>query len=171
MFGFKTKTQRKETFIEVLCNLLSCWLITVGTSIIFDSYFEVRIGVSTIVWQTLIAVAAAVLLTKRWWVPLVSLLALISISLITAYFLTDIRELFKLIIGFFKWWFSACPSDSQFYSDKAFYAAHTIINICVGIFYYSLLRITKRAWVVAAFALGVVIFSSAQGYSDYDLLA
>ncbi len=171
IFRIKKNVNNKETFIEILCNILSCWLITIGTCIIFDSYFNFRVGVATIVWQTLIAVVVAVLLTRRWWVPIISLLVLIAASFLMAFFMTDIGELFKLIIGFFDWWFSACPSDSEFSTDQVFYIVHTIINIGMGILYYSLLRITKSAWIVAALALGIVIFSTAQGYTRYDLLA
>ncbi len=171
IFGRKSNIAKKETFIEILCNVLSCWLITIGTCIIFDSYFKIHLGIGTIVWQTLIAVAAAVLLTRRWWVPVISLLLLVPVFLIVASFVTDIKELIKFIIGFFDWWFSACPIDSKFYNDQSLYIVHTIINIGVGVFYYSLSRITRRAWTLAALALGIVVFSLVKGYTNYDFLA
>ena len=57
---FTKKEKNKETVLDFLCCVLSCWLISVGASLIVDARYSIQIGIKSILWQTLFAIVVAI---------------------------------------------------------------------------------------------------------------
>lgn len=171
LFKKKKSTKRKETVVEFICVILSCWLISVGTCLILDAQFSHQIGLKSILWQTLFAVCAAALLTRRWWIPIIYFGVLVPLFFLAISLSGDIFSFFSSIASFFRWWMSDMPIDSKWYSDQGFYLIHTIMNVGVGILFFAVSRITKRAWVTAGVAFVFIIINYAYGYTGYNVIA
>lgn len=168
---FKRPKGQKETFLEFLSTILSCWLITVGTCIIIDNFFYMELGVKPIILQTLFAIIFVALITRRWWIPLI-VVGLITTLILIGVFTNDMFiYLLKGFGDFFKWWFSMLPNDSFWFSKIGFTLVHTFINIGVTILFFAITRITKTPWIIVILALCVVIYTYTIGFVNYNLLA
>ena len=163
--------KRSETRLEFIAGLIGCWLLTVATAIIVDSFFSVEIGVATIVFQTLIFTVLIALLSRRWWILLIGI-GVIFIPLIAVVIFNDNGQLIlKAIWDFIKWWAARLPQDSPWHSFVGFYLVHTFINIGLVILYFVIFRLTRRSWPLVLLALGVLVTAFAFGYTEYDIWA
>lgn len=162
---------RQETVLELICNVLSCWLITVGVCLVLDAQLSFQIGLKPILWQTLFTVLVLFLFTRRWWIPIIYFGILVPVFFIAVSLSGDIYSFFKSFAGFFSWLTASMPIGSEWYSDQGFYLVHTFINIGVCVLFFAVLRITKRAWTVVLLAFGFIIVNYVKGYTDYDKLA
>ncbi len=167
---FKRKEKRKETVIELLCTVLSCWLLSVGTALILDSQFTIQIGIGAILWQTAVATFAVFLLSRRWWIPIIYFGILIPVFFLTVAVSGDMIAFFKSIGSFFSWWFGGMSIKSSWYNDQGYYLIHTCMNIGVSIMYFAVARITKKAWISVIVALAFVVSNYAFGYTGYNIL-
>ena len=68
---FQKKEKQKESVLDFICTILSCWAMTVAAALIQDSQFTNQIGLIPILWQTLVAIVAVALLTRRWWISII----------------------------------------------------------------------------------------------------
>ncbi len=167
----KKRPKRKETFLEFVCAVLSCWLISVGTNLILDAQYSHQIGLKTILWQTLVAVLAVALLTRRWWIPIIYFGVLVPIFLLAISFSGDIVSFIESMRSFLEWWISDMPIESQWYSDQGFYLIHTIMNVGVTMLFFMVGRITKRAWASVVVAFIFIVVNYAYGYTGYNVIA
>lgn len=170
VFKRKDKIQRKESFLETLCAVLSCWLLSVGTGLVLDSQFTIQIGVSAILWQTLAATVAMFMLTRRWWIPIIYFGILIPVFFLAVSISGDLITFFKSVASFFGWWFGGMPIESRWYTNQGYYLIHTCMNIGVSVMYFVIARITKRAWISVVVALSFIVANYAFGYTGYDVL-
>ncbi len=167
----KKPPARKETWGEILCWTLSCWFIAVGICLILDSHHGFQIGIGSIIWQTLFAVAAAYLLTRRWWIVVIYFGILVPVFFLAISISGDIYGFFESVASFIKWWAASMPYDSKWYSDQGFYLVQTFINIGVGLLFFILARITKKAWVVVALSVVFIAINYSKGYTGFNVLA
>lgn len=165
------KKVRKESFLEFLCVVVSCWLVSVGTALIVDAQFTFQIGFKEILWQTLLGVVATMLVTRRWWIPIIYFGILVPVFFLAISLSGDITSFFQSFAGFVSWWASSMPYGSVWYSDKGFYLVHTFINIGIGILYFAVARIFKKAWVTAAVAAVFIILNYANGHIGYNIVS
>ncbi len=168
---FKKREKRKETTLEFLCVILNCWLISVGTSLVVDAQFSFQIGLKSILWQTLFAIAAVVLFTRRWWIPIIYFGVLVPFFFLAISLSGDITTFFESVVSFIEWWKSDMPYASRWYSDQGFYLVHTVINIGIGVLYFTVARLFKKSWIVVAVAAGFVVVNYAYGHTGYNPLA
>lgn len=169
-FKRKPKIQRKESIVELFCIVLSCWLLSVGTGLILDSQFTIRIGIVPILWQTLATTVAVLLLTRRWWIPIIYFGILIPVFFLAVSLSGDLISFFKSIISFFGWWFGGMSMESKWYTHQGYYMIHTCMNIGVSILYFAIARVTKKAWLSVVVAVAFVVANYAFGYTGYDVL-
>ena len=169
--GLKRENRPKETFLEFISSLLSCWLITIGTCIILDNFFYMQIGVKPIIFQTLFTMVFVALITRRWWIPLIVVGTFTSLIIFGALTNDIFAYLLRGLGDFFKWWFSMLPYESYWHSIIGFTLVHTFINIGVTILFFAITRITKSPWVVVIISLGVLVCTYVTGFINYNLLA
>lgn len=168
---FKKKKSTKETKLEFLCVVLNCWLISIGTSLIVDAQFSFQIGILSILWQTIVAIAAAVLFTRRWWIPIIYFGILVPVFFLAISLSGDITTFLQSVASFIKWWSSGMPYASKWYSDQGFYLVNTITNMAIGVLYFAVARIFKKAWLVVAVSVGFIIQSYSYGHTGYNPVA
>ena len=170
IFKRKPKIKKQESFLELLCVILSCWLLSVGTGLVLDSQFTITIGLSAILWQTLAATVAMFLLTRRWWIPIIYFGILIPVFFIAVSASGDLISFFKSVASFFGWWFGGMPIESKWYTNQGYYLIHTCMNVGVSIMYFAIARITKKAWISVIVALAFIVSNYAFGYTGYDVV-
>lgn len=168
---FKKKKSTKETRLEFLCVILNCWLISIGISLIVDTQFSFQIGIMSILWQTIVAIAAAVLFTRRWWIPVIYFGVLVPVFFLAISLSGDIITFLESVASFIKWWSSGMPYASKWYSDQGFYLVNTITNMAIGILYFAVARIFKKAWLVVVVSVGFIIQSYSYGHTGYNPVA
>ena len=168
---FSKREKVKQTPLEFSAALLSCWLITVGCCILLDSFFAIKVGVVTVIWQTLATMVLLVVLTKRWWLPFAAIGTVITASGVMTLLSDKALSIFNQFLSFLNWWFSNLPVDSEWHGEKGFYLVHTFVNIGVTILLFALLRVTKRPWAVASAAVILLVLAYVFGYIEYDLWA
>ncbi len=170
IFKPKAKLSRKEYIVELICTVLSCWLLSLATALILDSQFTIRIGTVTVVWQTLATIIVITLLTRRWWITPLCIVSLVPLFLFVLYLMGDFTAFFKAVSSFIKWWTGGMAVGSKWYADKSYYIIHTLMNIGVPIIYFAIARITKRAWISVIIALTFVASNFAFGYTKYSII-
>ncbi len=168
---FKKKEKKKETVVEFLLSVLCCWFVSIGTGLIVDAQFSFQIGFNAILWQTLFAIVASVLFTRRWWIPIIYFGILVPVFFLAISLSGDINTFFESFMSFVEWWLSGMSYDSKWYSDQGFYLVHIFMNVGIGILYFAVARIFKKSLVVVAVALGFIVFNYASGYTGYSLWA
>ncbi len=168
---FTKKEKNKETVLDFLCCVLSCWLISVGASLIVDAQYSIQIGLKAILWQTLLAIVVSALFTRRWWIPIIYFGVLVPVFFLAIALSGDITTFFQSFAGFVKWWASGMSYASRWYSDQGFYLVHTIINVGIGILFFAVARVFKKAWILVLIAASFVVVNYAYGYTGYDFLA
>ncbi len=164
------KIEKKETFIELICVCLSCWLLSVGTALILDSQFTMQIGIGAILWQTAAATLAVFLLSRRWWISVIYFGILIPIFFLAISLSGDLISFFKSVASFFNWWFGGMSIESKWYTAQGYNLIHTCMNIGVSIMYFAIARITKRVWISVLVAIAFVVSNYAFGYTGYHIL-
>ncbi len=170
IFRKKAKQNKKETVLELLCTVLSCWLLSVGTGLVLDSQFTVKIGIAAILWQTLVATIAIMLLSRRWWISIIYFGILVPVFFLAVSLSGDLISFFESIVSFFSWWFGGMSIESGWYSNKGYYLIHTCMNVGVSIMYFAIARITKRAWISVLVALSFIVVNYTLGYAGYNVL-
>ena len=170
IFKKRPKVNRKETTLEMLCTVISCWLLAVGTGLVLDSQFTIQIGVGAILWQTLAATVAVFLLSRRWWIPIIYFGILVPVFFLAVSISGDLISFFKSVASFFSWWFGGMSIESKWYTSDGYYLIHTCMNIGVSIMYFAIARITKKAWISVVVALAFIVANYALGYTGYDVL-
>ncbi len=170
LFKRKKDLSRKDGIIELVCTVLSCWLLALATALISDSQFTIRIGVWTIIWQTLAVIVAIALMTRRWWIIPLCIITTVPLFLFVLYLKGDFTEFFKTVWSFLKWWSGGLDNESDWYTDKSYYIIHTLMNIGITVLYFAIARITKRAWISVLVALCFLGANFAYGYTQYSII-
>lgn len=168
---FKKKEKQKESVLDFICTIVSCWAMTVAAALIQDSQFTNQIGLIPILWQTLVAVVAVALLTRRWWISIIYFGILVPLFFLAVSFSGDILSFFESFGGFIKWWVGGMKIGSKWYSAEGFYLVHTIINIGLSLLFFTVARVTKRAWTTVLTAVILIFINYAWGYTGYNILA
>ncbi len=168
---FKRKEKRKETFLEFLFIAIGCWLISIGTALIVDAQYSIQIGLMPIVWQTLFAVVASTLFTRKWWIPIIYFGILVPVFFLAIVLSGDIHTFIESFVGFIKWWVSGLTYDSKWYSKQGFYLMHTFMNVGIGVLYFAIIRIFKRSLIVVATVFGFIVVNYSYGHTGYNELA
>lgn len=168
---FRKREKAKESVLDFLLTIFSCWAMSVGAALIQDAQFTNQIGLIPILWQTLAAVVAVALLTRRWWISIIYFGILVPLFFLTVSLSGDILSFFESFGGFLKWWLGGMKIGSKWYSDEGFYLIHTIINIGLGLLFFTVTRITKRAWAPVLTAVILIVLNYVYGYTGYNVLA
>lgn len=163
--------RREETWFEFIFSCLCCWLLSVGVGLLLDAQFEYEAGFTAVLWQTLVTIIAVALMSRKWWLPFVYIGAMVICAggflLATGVF----EEFWDNAKGFISWWVDFMPEDSGWYKDQSFYIIHAFVNVGVGILFFTVYRLTRKAWTVALLSLTIVIGIYVFGYIEYNVLA
>jgi len=168
---FKKRQTQKESIVEFVFNIISCWLISVGAALIVDSQYSIQIGLVTILWQTLLTIVAVVLFSRKWWIPIIYFGVLLPVFFLAISISGDIVSFFESFAGFVKWWASGLSYESKWYSEQGFYLVHTFVNIAISILFFAVCRIFKWPLLVVGTVMAFIVVNYAYGHTGYDLLA
>ncbi len=166
-----TKGENAETLSEFICCCLSCWLLSTGACILFDSQFEFEAGVITILWQTAVSMIIIAIASRKWWIPPI---LIGSILLVIGVIITFENTIGNSTIGlsdFLKWLIDFMPENSPWYSKKGIYLIHTFINLGVSIGFFTVIRLTRKSWIIAIISIVIIIGIYSFGYAEYNILA
>ncbi len=166
---FTDKTaQNKESVVEFIWEILCCLLISVGTSYLVDAQFPMHSELLEIVWHTAIALTVISVITRRWWL-LVGTVGLFLLGVFGWLTLTGaIGIALQNITGFFSWWFSNLPQNSVWFTEENIATVHLLCHIGISIGFFTLLRITRRAWptLIACIVVMVVVMIFGQAVNN-----
>lgn len=166
---FTDKTaQNKESVVEFIWEILCCMLIGVGTSYLVDAQFPMQTGLMTIVWHVTLTLTVISLITRRWWL-LIGTLGLSVLGIFGWLTLTgNLSVALQNIEGFFGWWFSNLPQDSVWFTEENIATVHFLSHIGISIGFFTLLRITRRAWptLIACIVVMVVVMIFGQAVNN-----
>ncbi len=152
-----TTAQNKESIVEFIWEILCCLLISVGTSYLVDAQFPMHSELLEIVWHTAIALTVISVITRRWWL-LVGTVGLFLLGVFGWLTLTGaIGIALQNITGFFSWWFSNLPQNSVWFTEENIATVHLLIHIGIGIGFFTILRVTRRAWPTLVVCIVIIV--------------
>lgn len=163
--------RREETLFEFIFCCLSCWLLSVGVGLLFDAQFEIESGFVSVLWQTLVSVIVIILMSRKWWLPLIYVGAIAILGGGILLFSGRAGEIWESVKSFIGWWMDFLPEDSGWYKKESFYIIHALVNFGVSLLFFTVCRVTRKAWPVALLSLGIVICIYMFGYIEYNVLA
>ncbi|MBQ8683767.1 MAG: hypothetical protein IJ518_04565 [Clostridia bacterium] len=136
----------KETWIELLLDVLCSWMLAVSVCLLVDVQFPTIAGTPAILWHTALVTVVLALLTRKWWL----LPATVGGGALVAFFwLLPWEELtakLTVVKEFFAWWFSNLPLDSPWYTPETMHILHWLIHLAVSVGVFALLRLVRRSW-------------------------
>ncbi len=157
--------QSKESIAEFIWELICCLLLSVGTCYLIDAQFPFQAGVLNIILHCAITLVAISLITRKWWL----FVGVIGISVLGIGGWLVLTDAFAGFIdgfkGFFTWWFSNLPQDSNWFSEQNINVVLLIIHIGVSVGFFAILRLTRRAWPSLVICILVLIVVMAFGVS------
>ena len=166
---FTDKTAKSnESVVEFIWEILCCLLISVGTCYLVDAQFPMQSGLSEIFWHVAITLAIISLITRRWWL----LVGTVGLSVIGVFGWLALTGSMGVAIqnatGFFSWWFSNLPKDSAWFTKENIAIVHLIIHIGISVGFFTLLRVTRRAWptLIACIVIIVVVMIFGQAVNN-----
>lgn len=162
---------KKETLMEFICCCISCWLMSVGACLLFDAQFEFEAGIVTVLWQTLLTTLVVAVMSRKWWIPLIYLGAMVIVGIVVFVAGRNLGDFMDSATSFVEWWLDFLPEDSEWYSEQSFYLIHTLINMGVSILFFVVARVTRKAWTIALLCLTIVVCIYAFGYIEYNIFA
>ena len=165
------KQQKNETLFEFIACVISCWLLSVGSCLLFDAQFEFEAGLVTILWQTAVSIIVIALMTRKWWIPLVYLGVMAVVGVIVMIVGHKFSFYYESAASFIGWWIDFMPKNSPWYTEESFFLLHAVVNFGVTALYFAISRITRRSWVLVLLSLGIIIAIYAFGYTKYNTLA
>lgn len=154
--------KKKESFVEFLWELVSCWLLAVGTSLLQNVQLPYPLATFDILWQTLLTVVLLALFSRRWFLMVIvtvqiSLLGLLLMLLLQMPIVESITD----AIDFCGWFFQGMPYDEAWSTGSGMTVLHVLLNIGIGILMFFVVRVSRGAWppLILCFSLLILIMT------------
>ncbi len=166
---FTDKAARnKESVIEFIWETLCCLLISVGTCYLVDAQFPIQSGLVSITCHVAATLTVVSLITRRWWLC-VGVVGLSILGFFGWLTLTGtLGAALQNITNFFGWWLSNLPQDSVWFTEQNIATVHLISHIGISVAFFTLLRVTRRAWptLIACIAVIAVVMIFGQAVNN-----
>ncbi len=153
---------KRESFIEFLWELMSCWLLAVGTSLLQNVQLPYPLPTFAILWQTLVTVVLLALFSRRWFFMVIVSIQVLLLGLLLMLLLQlPILESFAQAVDFCGWFFSGMPYDEAWSTGSGMTVLHVLLNIGISMLMFFVVRVSRGAWppMVLCFSLLVLIMT------------
>lgn len=137
---------KKESIIEFIWEMVSCWLLTLGTSLLQNVQLPYPLDNFTVVWQTALAVTLLALFSRRWFLMLIVTIQAILLGLLAMLlFQLPLVESFVNAADFCGWFFSGMPYDEAWSTGSGMAVLHSILNFGISILMFFVVRVSRGA--------------------------
>ncbi len=154
--------KKKESFVEFLWELMSCWLLAVGTSLLQNVQLPYPLPTFDILWQTLLTVVLLALFSRRWFLMVIVTIQISLLGLLLMLLLQmPIVESITQAVDFCGWFFRGMPYDEAWSTGSGMTVLHVLLNIGIGILMFFVVRVSRGAWppLVLCFSLLILIMT------------
>ena len=164
------RNSNTESVGQYVCLCISCWLITMGLSLLVDVQFEFENGLPVLLLQTFVITALlSTIAFSRWLI--IPYVAAVFIAF-TAMMLfggdgTFIGDL-KL---FFEWCSLGMPEDHYWYSADNVNIVHFFENLGICALVYFLACTSQKSKLCSMLCFGTIVVIYAFGYIEYEKIA
>lgn len=162
----------KETTVEFLWELVSCWLLAVGTAMLQNVQLAYPISSWAILWQTALAVAVLALFSRRWFILLITSIQILLLGLLAlVFFRIPIGTVFTAIGDFLVWWFAGMPEDSPLFTEAGLMAVHVLLNIGISLLMFFVVRLSRSAVPPMVLCGAILVTVMALGNTENNVIA
>ncbi len=154
--------EKKESVIEFIWEMVSCWLLALGTSLLQNVQLPYPLDNITVVWQTALAVVLLALFSRRWFLMLIVTIQVILLGLLAMLlFQLPIGESIMNAVDFCGWFFNGMPYDEMWSTGSGMAVLHTILNIGISMLMFFVVRVSRGAWppLMLCFSLLILIMT------------
>jgi len=154
--------KRRESTVEFLWELMSCWLLAVGTSLLQNVQLPYPLPTIDILWQTALTVVLLALFSRRWFLMvIVTVQALLLGLLAMLLFQLPIAESLADAVAFCGWFFEGMPYDEVWSTGSGMTVLHVLLNIGISMLMFFVVRVSRGAWppLVLCFSLLILIMT------------
>ncbi len=153
---------KKESLIEFIWEMVSCWLLALGTSLLQNVQLPYPLENITVVWETALAVVLLALFSRRWFLMLIVTIQAVLLGLLAMLlFQLPLVESFVNAADFCGWFFSGMPYDEMWSTGSGMTVLHTILNIGISILMFFVVRVSRGGWppLILCFSLLILIMT------------
>lgn len=153
---------KKESVIEFIWEMISCWLLALGTSLLQNVQLPYPLENITVVWQTALVVVLLALFSRRWFLMLIVTVQIILLGLLAMLlFQLPLVESIMNAVDFCGWFFSGMPYDEMWSTGSGMAVLHTILNVGISMLMFFVVRVSRGAWppLVLSFSLLILIMT------------
>ena len=162
----------RESRPEFLWELVSCWLLTIGTALLQNVQLAYPISIWSILWQTAATIAVLALFSRRWFVLLITTIQLLLLGLLAlVLFQLPVGRLLTSAGEFFRWWFAGMPEDSPWFTENGMMWVHILLNIGIGCLMFFIVRVSRNAVPPLVLCTAILVAVLALGETDNNAAA
>ena len=154
--------KRRESIIEFLWELVSCWLLAVGTALLQNVQIPHPLSTVDVVWQTALAVALLALFSRRWFFMVIVTIQLLLLGLLAMLlFQLPIGESVTSAVDFCGWFFQGMPYDEVWSAGSGMTVLHVLLNVGISMLMFFVVRVSRGAWppLILCFSLLILIMT------------
>lgn len=161
------RNSNTESVGQYISLCISCWLITVGLSILVNAQFEFEIGLPLLLVQTFAIMAFLSAIAFARWLSVTYLVGII-ISFVVLISVGGEGHFFGDLQSFAYWCISGMPEDNFWYTADNVSIMHFFINLGICALVYILACTSQKSKLCSLLCLGAIISVYAFGYAKYD---
>lgn len=164
------KNSHTESVGQYICLCVSCWLITMGLSLLVDVQFEYENGLTALLLQTVIITALlSAVAFARWLVIPYTVAVFISFAALMLF--GGDGNVFSDLKLFFEWCKLGMPEDHYWYSTDNVNIVHFYENLGICALVYFLACTSQKSKLCSLLCLGTIVAIYAFGYIEYQKIA
>jgi len=149
-------------FIDFICS----FIVSTGVLLALRQLFRFENPTSMILLRTAIVLTITVLVTRRWWYTVLFVFTVISTTSIYLFAIDGFEIFFQYVKGFFNWWVSLFPVNSEYNTLTNTAIVHWLITIWVCVAVFLLIRCIKSLYVIVSFSLILFTLIVINGFRD-----
>ena len=162
----------KESLAELLWETVCGWLLAVGVALLLNVEFTYPLGIPTLLWQTGVCALAAMVLTRRWFLPLAAVGAALLAGLVGLLLAKiPLAEAWQQGVAFAAWWLENLPQSSPLFTPENMRLVHILVNVGAAFLLFAAVRLCRRALIPLLLCLSTLVLVVVFGNSQADVLA
>ena len=161
------RNSNTESVGQYISLCISCWLITVGLSILVNAQFEFEIGLPLLLVQTFAIMAFLSAIAFARWLSVTYLVGIV-ISFVVLISVGGEGHFFGDLQSFAYWCISGMPEDNFWYTADNVSIMHFFINLGICALVYILACTSQKSKLCSLLCFGAILSVYAFGYAKYD---
>ena len=164
------RNSNTESVGQYVCLCISCWLITMGLSLLVDVQFEFENGLPVLLLQTFIITALlSAIAFSRWLI--IPYIAAVFITFAAMMLFGGDGNFFVVLKLFIEWCSLGMPEDHYWYSTDNVNIVHFFENLGICALVYFLACTSQKSKLCSMLCFGTIIAIYAFGYIEYQKIA